>query len=189
MNKFFLKSKTVIGILTVAIVQLAPVLGFSFTEDDSAMVNSAVDAVVTALASLLALFGRFTAKQSISVVPGAGGGSSTLRTSAWATVLAVVLLFAIGGCSSVPSQNHAIVAATQTIAELARQTDRLQKNGVITNDKEDEILDRLANANSQLRLAESLMDSCPDPCSDVDNILITVDGLLTDIENELRNAP
>lgn len=67
MNKFFLKSKTIIGILISALPTLLPALGFSFSVDDAQMVSTTVDAVVQAGGLLLALYGRFVSDTKITI--------------------------------------------------------------------------------------------------------------------------
>ena len=69
MEKFFLQSKTVAGILLTAFVALAPQFGLSFTNDDSALVSSLVDALIQAATLALALFGRFKATSTLKVKP------------------------------------------------------------------------------------------------------------------------
>lgn len=70
MDKFFLKSRTVIAILLTAFVALAPELGISFSEDDSALVSDVVDAIIQAVTLAAALVGRFLADRPLTVRPG-----------------------------------------------------------------------------------------------------------------------
>jgi len=65
--KIFYKSKTLIGVVVAVLPQLLPVFGFSFSVDDAVMINSAVDSVISAAGALLAIYGRFVAKDSLSV--------------------------------------------------------------------------------------------------------------------------
>jgi|7_EtaG_2_1085326.scaffolds.fasta_scaffold156085_2 hypothetical protein len=65
--KFFLKSKTVIGIVIPVLIQLAPLVGLSLTSDDTALINSTVDQLLQ-LASLgFAMYGRFVAKEPLKL--------------------------------------------------------------------------------------------------------------------------
>jgi len=68
-EKFFLKSKTIIGILIAAVMQLAPFIGISFGEDDAAVVNNVVDIIITFFGLTLGAVGRFTAKQDLKLTP------------------------------------------------------------------------------------------------------------------------
>ena len=61
MDKFFLKSKTIIGVIMSVLPALLPALGLSFSVDDAAMVNSTVDALIQAGGAILAVYGRFMA--------------------------------------------------------------------------------------------------------------------------------
>ena len=61
MDKFFLKSKTIIGVIMSVLPALAVAFGFTFSADDAAMVNSTVDALIQAGGALLAVYGRFKA--------------------------------------------------------------------------------------------------------------------------------
>lgn len=60
-NKFFLKSKTIIGVILSVLPALLPALGISFSADDAQMVSSNIDAVIQAVGAALALYGRFAA--------------------------------------------------------------------------------------------------------------------------------
>lgn len=68
-DKFFLKSKTVLGILVVLVMGIAPKFGFSFSHEDGAMVSSAFDAITIALGGLLTLYGRDTATTKLRFKP------------------------------------------------------------------------------------------------------------------------
>ncbi|MAU40962.1 MAG: hypothetical protein CMF31_05000 [Kordiimonas sp.] len=67
--KWFLKSKTVIGAIMAILPTLLPVFGVSFSTEEVGLVNGAVDATITAGGALLAVYGRFTAKESVTVLP------------------------------------------------------------------------------------------------------------------------
>jgi len=57
-NKFILKSKTIQGALIVLLPSLAVLFGFTFTEDDSALVTTTTDAMIQLLGGLYAIYGR-----------------------------------------------------------------------------------------------------------------------------------
>lgn len=60
-NKFFLKSKTIIGVILSALPALLPALGITFSADDAQLVSSGVDALIQAVGAILAVYGRFAA--------------------------------------------------------------------------------------------------------------------------------
>ncbi len=66
-NKIFLKSKTVWGVVIMAIPALFPLFGWTFTVDDTAVVNEAADKVFQAVGALLTLYGRFAATTTLTV--------------------------------------------------------------------------------------------------------------------------
>ena len=61
MNKYFLKSKTIWGIIVMALPALLPVLGLSLTPDDTTLITQTGDSVMTAIGGILAVYGRFSA--------------------------------------------------------------------------------------------------------------------------------
>lgn len=65
-NKIFLASKTLWGVVVMALPVLLPLVGISFTVDDTAFVNTNVDMIFQAVGAILALVGRFTAKTSLT---------------------------------------------------------------------------------------------------------------------------
>lgn len=67
MNKFFLKSKTIIGALVTLAPTLATVFGITFTEDDSAMISQMADGIIQILGTTLVIWGRVTAKDKLYV--------------------------------------------------------------------------------------------------------------------------
>lgn len=67
MDKFFLKSKTIIGILVIAVVSLAPEIGISFSSDDGVFVNQLVDQIVQTAGLVVAAYGRFVADGRLSI--------------------------------------------------------------------------------------------------------------------------
>ena len=62
MNKFILKSKTVIGALVAAAPSIAVLFGITLTEDDSAMITTTADAVIQLMGAAFAVYGRIVTK-------------------------------------------------------------------------------------------------------------------------------
>jgi len=60
-DKFFLKSKTIWGVIVMALPALLPVLGISLGADDTALITATGDQVMTAIGGLIAVYGRFKA--------------------------------------------------------------------------------------------------------------------------------
>jgi len=67
MNKFFLKSKTIIGVVVTILPTLLPILGVSFSTEDAQLISSMGDAVIQAFGAILAVYGRFVAKNDIGL--------------------------------------------------------------------------------------------------------------------------
>ena len=67
MDKFFLKSKTIIGILLTLIVSLAPAIGLTFGTDDAHLISELWDKIAIVASAGMAVIGRFTAKSSLKV--------------------------------------------------------------------------------------------------------------------------
>ena len=61
MDKFFLKSKTIIGIIVSILPALLPQFGLSFSAEDGALINTTVDQLIQAAGAVLAMYGRFAA--------------------------------------------------------------------------------------------------------------------------------
>lgn len=61
MDKFFLKSKTILGVILSVLPTLLPALGINFGADDAQMINATLDSLVQAAGALLAVYGRFKA--------------------------------------------------------------------------------------------------------------------------------
>ena len=70
---------------------------------------------------------------------------------------ALAITIMLAGCGMQPvTPSHVIAAASATIEDLAVQIDVAQRSGHISNEREDQLLDRLAQLNQQLRIAHSL---------------------------------
>lgn len=65
MTKFFLKSKTVQGIIVTAIPAVMALLEIEWTEDQTSQLNLIMDSALTALGTAWALFGRATADSKL----------------------------------------------------------------------------------------------------------------------------
>ncbi|KKN14834.1 hypothetical protein LCGC14_0992140 [marine sediment metagenome] len=68
-NKWFVKSKTIIGIFLSILPTILPAFGVSFGADDVQLVNGFVDALIQLAGVSLAVYGRFVATQPITVKP------------------------------------------------------------------------------------------------------------------------
>ena len=68
-HKIFLASKTLWGLVMMALPVLLPMVGVSFTLDDTTVVGDTVDKVFQAVGMLIALWGRFTAKTALTIKP------------------------------------------------------------------------------------------------------------------------
>ena len=60
-QKFFLKSKTIWGVIVMAMPALLPVFGVTLGADDTALITQAGDQVMAAIGAVLAVYGRFQA--------------------------------------------------------------------------------------------------------------------------------
>lgn len=66
-DKFFLKSKTIIGVIVSILPALLPELGISFSVEDGQLINNSVDAVIQGIGAVLAVYGRFVAADGVSL--------------------------------------------------------------------------------------------------------------------------
>lgn len=66
--KWIGKSKTFLGIAFATAVQMAPLLGLTFSADDAAMVGDIADKLLTGIGLAFALYGRFNAKQTVMLL-------------------------------------------------------------------------------------------------------------------------
>lgn len=69
-SKWMALSKTVVGILVSLLTVLLPEAGIQFGEEEGALVTQGWDSVIVALSSVLALYGRITAKATLTITPG-----------------------------------------------------------------------------------------------------------------------
>lgn len=67
--KWFLKSKTIIGVIISVLPALLPALGVSFSADDAHLVSGTVDSVMQAIGALLAVYGRWVSTDAVKAMP------------------------------------------------------------------------------------------------------------------------
>lgn len=67
MNKFVLKSKTIIGALIALLPAISVLTGITFTEDDTVMINQMADAIIQVIGGAFAIYGRFKAEGKVYV--------------------------------------------------------------------------------------------------------------------------
>jgi hypothetical protein len=65
MEKFFLKSHTVISILLGAVVNLAPELNWSFSAEDGQFISETIDAAMNVVLTAYGLWGRARAEAKL----------------------------------------------------------------------------------------------------------------------------
>ena len=103
-------------------------------------------------------------------------------------LLFICSLFTIvAACANNPPVPNVIAATSHTIGAMAVEVGNAQKLGYITVAQESVLLDKLSQANSDLRLAESAYASCAanTPCTSSDSLLKIVDALLTEVRAQL----
>lgn len=100
---------------------------------------------------------------------------------------AIVLTCILAACATVPLTNQ-IEAASKTAEDLAVQIDRLQHQGIISNEREDELLDQLIEANRVLRVAASLAVACKENCSNAQSQLELANQLLLNLQSTVEKA-
>jgi len=66
-NKFFLKSKTIIGALVTLAPTVAVLFGYTMTEDDSVMITETADAIIQLIGAALVVYGRVKAEEKLYV--------------------------------------------------------------------------------------------------------------------------
>jgi len=67
MEKFFLKSKTILGVIVTMLPTLLPALGISFGAEDAQLISNTGDALIQVGGAMLAVYGRFVAKHDIGL--------------------------------------------------------------------------------------------------------------------------
>jgi len=66
-TKFFLASKTIWGVIIMALPALLPLAGISFGPDDTAVVNDAADKIFQAVGALIVIWGRWSASAGLKI--------------------------------------------------------------------------------------------------------------------------
>ena len=66
-TKIFLASKTVWGVVLIALPQILPLLGISFTADDTSLLTTTGDQVFQAIGGLIVVWGRWSATTKLSI--------------------------------------------------------------------------------------------------------------------------
>lgn len=106
-------------------------------------------------------------------------------------VTALLLCFLLGACgmlTQTPPAPNVIAATSKTIAAVAIEVGNAQKLGYIDVMREGELLDKLKQANADLRLANTILENCPEPCAASTDILKTVDRALLEIRAQLPKS-
>ena len=66
-TKIFLASKTIWGVVIMALPVLLPLVGVSFGPDDTTVLNETADKVFQAVGALIAVWGRWSATTKLSI--------------------------------------------------------------------------------------------------------------------------
>ena len=61
MDKIFIKSKTILGVILGFLPTILPVFGIHFGPDVAELINGTVDAIISAAGGIIAIYGRVTA--------------------------------------------------------------------------------------------------------------------------------
>lgn len=139
MEKFALRSKTILGALLALIVNLAPFAGLSFSGDDAAQISQGWDAILNGVAIILIVWGRIRAKLPLRFNPFPGESGAVQWPLAWV----VVLLFLAGcgtsltGVGKTPAQQFYVFAnqyalAKQEAAAIIRSGPLCSEQDVVT---------------------------------------------------------
>lgn len=67
MNKFFVKSKTIWGLTVAFAIGVLPVLGVSFTAEDSVLFTELFDSILQTASLAFAAYGRVVASAPLTV--------------------------------------------------------------------------------------------------------------------------
>jgi len=106
-----------------------------------------------------------------------------------AASLAAIIIGLVGiqltACSTQIRTQNAIAASSLGIQKTAEEIGLYQKQGLITVEKERELLQRLQQANNDLRAAEDAVASCKEGCPDPNDTLVKTAAILAAIRAEL----
>ena len=67
--KWFLQSKTILGLIVSVLPALLPALGISFSGDDVGLVNNLVDSLMPFGGAAFAAYGRFVSTTQVKLAP------------------------------------------------------------------------------------------------------------------------
>lgn len=67
--KWFLKSKTIIGLLITILPTMAELLGLTLTQGDVNFISAEVDKIIMGMGAALVVVGRFKSTTSIKLLP------------------------------------------------------------------------------------------------------------------------
>lgn len=68
--KWFLKSKTILGLVVSILPTLLPAVGVSMQEGDTALISNTYDAIIQLAGVIIAVYGRFaTAGKELKLLP------------------------------------------------------------------------------------------------------------------------
>ena len=68
-TKIFLASKTIWGVVIMALPALLPLAGVTFGPDDTVLLNDTADKIFQAAGALIAVWGRWSATTKLSIKP------------------------------------------------------------------------------------------------------------------------
>lgn len=103
MEKFALKSVTILGVIVAFLVNVGPMMGLTFSAEDGQMVTEGYDAILTSIATLVAVWGRVRATSQIRLVPFVANTSGSVKHP-WLIGLG---LLAIAACGQIEGQTPA----------------------------------------------------------------------------------
>lgn len=99
----------------------------------------------------------------------------------------IIALCILTGCATnqTPPLTNQIEAASKSAMDAALQIDRLQKAKLISNELEDQLMDKLLEVNKALRMASALAASCKPDCSNAEAQLRAANTLLIQLQAEV----
>ncbi len=68
-SKWFLKSKTIIGLFITILPTVAELLGLTLTQGDVNFISAEVDKIIMGVGAILVMIGRFKSTTSIKLLP------------------------------------------------------------------------------------------------------------------------
>ena len=96
-----------------------------------------------------------------------------------------VLAIHLVACSYQLKPNNAIAAASLSIEQMATEIGTAQKLGQISVEREHELLERLQDANNQLRAVQVVLAGCTPNCTSTDDELANIAAMLVTLRNDL----